>query len=223
MLEVVRKLALTYRTIAKPSVVWNGPLKLRISPGMHPEIVRGIYKNGYERGEIALLRETLRRGDVVLDLGAGIGQSAIFSALKTGRKVYAVEANPDLIPLIGENARLNRVDVEVIHGAVGASDGTAEFYVASKFFESSLTPFPAARKVTVPKIGIKTLIEKVRPTYLNVDVEGAEYDVLPLVTKSDVRCISVEVHDPNRTPAFIKTMAENGFSSQEEGSLLHLR
>lgn len=223
MQQILNKLTVQYRKLARPSAVWNGGIGLRISDAIHPDIVKDIYKNRYEKGERELLKSTLCKGDIVLDIGAGIGQSAIIAAQTTSAKVYAVEANPDLIPIIKENAALNGVDVEVIYGAIGAESGFADFYIEDKFFASSLAPSSSARKMEVPVIGIRDLLEKIRPNYLNMDVEGAEFDTLPLVKKSDVRCISVEIHDDNKVNTLIKSMQQNGFfdSEMHYSSLMH--
>ena len=114
LLRIFRTAILKYRTLVKPSVVRNGSVWLHIHPIIPADVVRRIYKVGYEQGEVALLKETLRRGDRVLDLGAGVGMSAILSAKCTGEKVYAVEANPALIPVIKENAKLNKIEIELI-------------------------------------------------------------------------------------------------------------
>lgn len=219
-MQAVRKLQLHYRMLTKPAVVSNGGLKLRVSPDLHPSIVRGLYKNGFERKEIRLLKETLREGDIVLDAGAGIGQSAIAAAKITKRKVFAVEANPNLIPVIRENAALNNVEIEVIHGAVGVENGSASFYVEHNFSASSLMPSATAKKMPVPVIGIRALIETINPTYLNIDIEGAEFDVLPLISKKDVSRISAEVHDETKTEHLVKTMEANGFKCRFCGNLL---
>ena len=93
----------------------------------------------------------------------------------------------------------------------------AEFFLAS-----SLTPFDGSRPVSVPLIPIRTLLGQIKPSYLNIDVEGAEYEVLPLVTKSDVRAISVEVHDSAKNSELIAKMAVNGFECRKiSEALLH--
>jgi SAM-dependent methyltransferase len=56
------------------------------------------------------------RGKVVLDVGAGAGETAMLFFLRGARKVIAVEANPGLAALLRQNARANRWNLEVIEG-----------------------------------------------------------------------------------------------------------
>jgi FkbM family methyltransferase len=214
-MRLLKSLRSSYRAWTKPKIVRNGGVALHIVAEIHPDIVHRIYKDIYEDQEIDLLRRTLRKDDVVLDIGSGLGQTAIFAAKYTGRRVYAVEANESLLPLISQNALLNECDLETIHGAAGTRDETTVFYIENKFFASSLSPSQTARQVTVPALGIRTLLQRYKPTYLNIDVEGAEYDLLPLVTKNDVRCISVEVHDKSRNDSLKEAMRTNGFACLE--------
>jgi tRNA (guanine37-N1)-methyltransferase len=68
---------------------------------------------GTERLRVAKLVEP---GDVVFDMFAGVGPFALFIA-KRGAKVVAVDKNPDAVRLMGENARLNRIDdIEILEG-----------------------------------------------------------------------------------------------------------
>lgn len=62
----------------------------------------------------------VREGERVLVLFAGVGPYAILAAKK--RKpggVVAVELNPHAAEVLGENARLNKIDVEVVAGDAG--------------------------------------------------------------------------------------------------------
>jgi len=75
-----------------------------------PKIERPMRNSRYERGECAALREMLRKGDRVLELGAGVGLISTVAAMFEGiGSVTTVEANPELIPLIEETHRLNDV------------------------------------------------------------------------------------------------------------------
>jgi FkbM family methyltransferase len=206
----------------KPDIIKNNGILIRLADEIHPHIKSRIYENKYERREMLLLKKTLKSEDIVLDIGSGIGQTAILCAKITKKKVFAIEANPDLIPLISENAALNNVSIEIIHGAISTNQGVADFYLQDKFYASSLTPCENARKVSVPLIPIDIFLKEAKPTYISMDAEGAEYDVLPHVTKSQVRAISVETHDNGDAISLIGKMKDNGFTlSYNRKKILH--
>ncbi len=58
------------------------------------------------------------QGKKVIDLGGYIGDSAIYFASRGASKVYSIEAYPKLANLIKENAKLNRLKIEVINAAI---------------------------------------------------------------------------------------------------------
>jgi tRNA (guanine37-N1)-methyltransferase len=64
-----------------------------------------------ERARVAALVE---RGEVVLDMFAGVGPFAILAA-RAGKlaRVYAVDINPDAVQRVEENARLNKCEDKV--------------------------------------------------------------------------------------------------------------
>ena len=56
----------------------------------------------------------ISKGKTVLDIGTGTGIQAITAALNGARDVVATDINPDALKLAKENAKLNKVKIEVI-------------------------------------------------------------------------------------------------------------
>ncbi len=54
-------------------------------------------------------------GDTVLDMFAGVGPFSLLAA-KRGARVIAIDKNPHAVNLLKENARLNRLDIEILEG-----------------------------------------------------------------------------------------------------------
>lgn len=78
-------------------------------------------------GEIELLRRMVRKGDVVLDVGANIGTHAVPMAEAVGEKgvVYAFEPQRHVYHLLCANVALNGIEnVIAYRTAVGAEPGT---------------------------------------------------------------------------------------------------
>jgi FkbM family methyltransferase len=164
-----------------------------------PNIERPMRSNRYEGGEAATLRRVLRPGDRVLELGAGVGLLSTLSAMVAGvERIVAVEANPELIPLIHETHRLNGVtSVDLRNGIVGAHDGTdVPFYVRGDFWSSSMEPKsrPYVREVALPCFGIATLMGDLNPTVIVCDIEGGERGLFDNVDLTHVRAVVIELH-----------------------------
>ena len=120
--------------------------------------------------------------------------------MKTG-KVSALatyEANPNLIPIIGKNAALNRVSFDVHNAIVDseARDGTAPFYLRTDFWASSMSPKPwgYVEEVAVPLVAFDAVRERYRPTMLIVDIEGAEEHLFRNVSLTGIKKIYLELH-----------------------------
>jgi FkbM family methyltransferase len=153
----------------------------------------------YESGECQALRQVLRPGDRVLELGGGIGFLSAYAALTPGMEcVVTVEANPRLIPMIHETHRLNGLsNIRVIEGAVTADRGAeVDFYLRRHFWGSSLDPNlrAYARAVKRPRIAIAPLLEEVKPSVLICDIEGGEDGLFDDADLSPVRDMVIELH-----------------------------
>jgi FkbM family methyltransferase len=164
-----------------------------------PAIERPMRKGRYEAGERAALRSVLRAGDRVLDLGAGLGLVSTEAARVPGvETVTAVEANPDLVPLIRETWRINGVGNVRLVNAVVATErgGDAEFYLRHDFWASSMEPGsrPYERVVRVPRASLADLIADTRPTVISCDLEGGEAGLFDSADLSGVRAIVMELH-----------------------------
>jgi len=129
-------------TIAYDEVIETNGVKVPFVPGIiTPPIEKPMRNNRYEGGECNALRELLEPGDRVLELGAGVGLLSTVAATSEGvRKVVAVEANPDMIPLIRETHSLNGVEnVTLLNGVVAPEAGDPlEFYLRADFWASSM-------------------------------------------------------------------------------------
>lgn len=164
-----------------------------------PKIERPMRNNRYEGGECAAVRKIVAPGDRVLELGAGVGLLSTVAAGCAGvASVTAVEANPDLIPLIRETHRLNGVGtVDLRNGVVSAQPGdTLSFYLRRDFWASSFEPDsrPYERVEELPNFAIGALMDEIRPTVVVCDIEGAELGLFAEADLSSVRAMVIELH-----------------------------
>ncbi|MEL6915460.1 MAG: FkbM family methyltransferase [Pseudomonadota bacterium] len=164
-----------------------------------PALEKPMRNSRYEGGEVLALREGLRPGDRVLELGAGVGLLSTIAATTEGvDSVVAVEANPEMIPLIEETHRLNGADnVTLLNGVVTPSDGDkVSFYLRRDFWASSMEPDsrPYVRAVDIRTFGIEKLIADHDPTVIVCDIEGGELGLFDGVDLSNVRLMVMEFH-----------------------------
>ena len=125
---------ITDRLVVHPSWAppeWTGPddVVIVLDPGM----AFGTAEHGTTRGCLRLLDATVRRGDRVLDVGAGSGILSIACAGLGAEHVLAVEGDPLACEAMTENLRRNAVEdrVEIVErwtdagelGGMGPFDG----------------------------------------------------------------------------------------------------
>ncbi|MFN3745640.1 MAG: FkbM family methyltransferase [Hyphomicrobiaceae bacterium] len=160
---------------------------------------RRLAGNKYEAEEVQAALSAVKPGDVVLELGAGLGfLSSLLRKRTAARAIICVEANPDLIPYIQQVHRLNAVrDTQVIHGVALPSDQErlVSFYCRADFWGSSLDCEPAyVRMVSVKGIPLSRLISDHRPDVLIMDIEGGECQLLSVPALDGVRALVLELH-----------------------------
>lgn len=162
--------------------------------------IRGaLRQRRYELKETEAVLKTVREGDVVIELGAGIGyMSTLVASKRNIKSVHAFEANPALVPYIKSvHAANNLSNAHVVHGILGKRKGTVDFYVRDNLLASSMMPFEGENEPTVEKVDVlnaKQVFKDIEPNVLICDIEGAEADLLPELDLSKLRAAIVELH-----------------------------
>jgi hypothetical protein len=100
---------------------------------------------------------------VVIDIGANIGDSSIYFALKGAKRVIGIEPDPQVYDFACKNIELNGFSdrIELIRGAMSNIDTNKDLNKPSL-------------------ITLKGIFEKctIIPSILKIDCEGCEYDVI---------------------------------------------
>jgi FkbM family methyltransferase len=138
----------------------------------------------------------LNDSDVVLEVGAGIGFLSSYCARVIGSdRVFTFEANPLLESLIKDVYAANEVNPTLKIGVLGREAGSAKFYITRDFWASSLLP-PAepCEEVSVLVYDLNEEVRRINPTFLLMDIEGGEYDLIKAIDFHTIRKISVEIH-----------------------------
>jgi FkbM family methyltransferase len=185
-----------YRISLRPIVSVEG-VRVRVGRHMSRRVEQAISRGGYERDELRLIRMVLSPSDVVLEVGAGLGVVSAYCAKRLGsNRVFAFEANPDLEPRIRETYALNGVEPTLEMCAIRATAGRINLYRTKHLFSSSLIQRNArALAIEVPGKALSYVVEKIRPTLLIVDVEGAEGELFDRAQLPGVTKIMLELHE----------------------------
>lgn len=131
------------------------------------------------------LEEFIIDNEVMLDIGANIGYYVLLeSQINKNGEIYAVEPVPSNISLLNNNIELNGIEnVSSYQFAIGDKDGEETFYCYDKHnlcgfnkLDEKLT-----NEITVKKKSLDNFINsyiKKQPTFIRMDVEGYEYNIL---------------------------------------------
>ena len=139
----------------------------------------GIYEHRKQR----LLRRILSRGQTVCDIGANAGFYTLGMARMVGSdgRVIAFEPLPANLGKIRRHLEINKIDNVTLRGcALSDENGTAAFAVGENDFTGRISG-KAKDGFEVRTISLDEFISQERvvdPTFLKIDVEGAEAKVL---------------------------------------------
>jgi FkbM family methyltransferase len=196
---VVRRLTAPARHGAHP--IAEGPAKglLIDVAGSRPSYVLGKAEADMQE----LFAASIRPGDVVLDFGANVGFFTLVAAALTGPtgRVVAYEPSPDTAKATRRNVELNELDhVTVVEAAVCDREGFAYLDLGQSDQSSSIVRHAGEQTVQVRTVSVDGEVERlgINPTFVKIDVEGAEAAVVTGMrdTLRRARALVVcEIHD----------------------------
>lgn len=169
------------------------------SDEVSPEIWDALQSGRYEANEARHIPRAIRRGDRVLELGAGIGVITSIIASVQAVRVWSFEADPQTTLLaqrvIDQNCKDN---VTLSNGMLAAGPPTkATFYRRADFWMSSRFPEqgPYESMFEITSNNIDHFIETHHINAVVMDVEGAELDILQRASLPGVERVFLELHD----------------------------
>lgn len=136
-----------------------------------------------------LMQDVLKRGDVVIDIGANIGYYVLMEAKLAGNegKVYAIEPVTDNANLLKKNAKLNNYkNIDIFELAIGGEDKDGEICLTKKrnwctMLDNKYNKNSAfyTDKKPVKILKLDTFIKDKRfPNIIRMDVEGYETEII---------------------------------------------
>ena len=181
---------------------WNGQIKIFFRVSGQPLVIllrKGNRADYLVFGEMVMggykIPEDSSRPTAVIDGGANIGLFSLFvHATFPGIKMTCYEPDQDNLEQLRKNLEANNIVAEVVPKALWSRTAELFFHPGesySGFVNADQSPFPIS--CVLPKV----------PTgcWLKLDIEGAEYEVLPAIMEDGGGgpvVISMEIHDFNR-------------------------
>ena len=150
-------------------------LKIKLNDG-NSYIYNGDVGATFIREDYKWLRP---KNCIVIDIGANIGDSSIYFALKGAKKVIALEPFPYSYRLAKENILNNGYNEKIVLLNAGyGKDG--ETYVEDKLTGTGDLLTPSNDGIRIKIFSIKTLLDKysIYSALLKMDCEGCEYNLL---------------------------------------------
>jgi len=200
-----------------------------------------ILHDRFERNELDFVERSIKPGDHVVDVGANVGYFALSMARVVGSTGSVVAVEPSLRALqclhagVRENGYADRITV--IEAAAGIRDGDARFVAhrASTNGGSGFVLDDGASVVpedhtatTVPLVRLATVVRRRPISFLKLDAEGSEPNILAgadailqedrpvILTELDPFCL--ERVSKIRPCDLIDVMARRGYSCHRLGA-----
>jgi len=186
----------------------------------------------FEPVNTAIFRRIVKPGDVCVDAGANFGYyTALFA--RWGARVYAFEPVPSTFALTEETVRLNQCEsaAKPFNCGLGDQLGTIRIYQFRNLSHGHASTSDLGRNDAVPQDCQITTLDAFctehsvpRISFMKIDVEGFEYEVLKggqkTLTQPDAPTLHFEVNaacaehrkmDPNQIVALLQSYGYTDF------------
>jgi FkbM family methyltransferase len=182
-------------------------------------------------GDTSLYKYKPKKGDVVIDVGAGLGEEAIVASAMVGDagKVYSIEANPGVFPILKEMVEKNNLkNVEPLNLAINYEDAPINITDEDDSYKTGFVENTAKKSsVEIEGMRFDSFIKKYnlqRIDLLKCNIEGAERFLVDSISKEylpRIRNVAIACHDfrysENQNPFFVtkeyvkKFLTDNNF------------
>lgn len=147
----------------------------------HIPFWRAFENGSWEPDTRALLRSELKPSDVFWDCGAWLGPFTLYAS-QICRQVYSFEPDPIACSVLLGNVTRNRLPVRVFNLALSDRNGIgamSSFAGELGDSQSSLLRGTGVPVTTITPSSAMDVLSLEPPTFLKMDIEGAEFAVIP--------------------------------------------
>jgi FkbM family methyltransferase len=190
-----------------------------------PPLDAALREGRYEHQEARALTLLLQPGDTYFELGGGVGFISTLASriVRDAARIHVYEANPALIPAIERTWAANGAAGAVYNCMLGTGKGEHDFFVSKAFWASSgQIDYGNARRIRVPQRDFLRQLEKKEATFLMMDIEGGEGELLEKTLPARVRAVVAEYHPriigEDKVRALWTRLEEQGFRLVPEAS-----
>lgn len=151
------------------------------------------------------------RDRVVVDVGAYIGDSAIYFAKRGARKVICFEPHPLLFRYLVENVELNGYDdiIECRNYAVSSSEGVVNLTIPENILAFGRASINRSDTYSLKVKAVKLPLEG---DVLKMDCEGCEYEVLLNIEPRDLPFQEIGLEYHGSPKPLIKHLKRGGYA-----------
>ncbi len=144
----------------------------------------------YEAENFTFLKQQVKPGSKVLDIGAHVGFFANITAQMVGSsgKVYAFEPTPSTNAMLHKMCAMNGNAgiITPVNKAVGKEDGTIVFYVSDDKIDNTNSVLgyrdaASHKPINIALTSVDNFVKEkglTKVDFIKIDVEGAEYDTI---------------------------------------------
>ena len=190
---------------------WISGSKLLVRNGM-TGATGNIYCGLHEFVDMAFVLQVLQPKDLFVDVGANVGSYTVLASAVCGSAVVAIEPDQEAARSLMRNISINRQEsrVQVVKAAVGASVGRTRF-TSGRDTTNRVAKADDADTTVVELTTLDDILADVSPSFLKIDVEGYENEVLKgaahTLQKNTLFAVIVETSNE----LVSKTLAAAGF------------
>lgn len=216
--------ALWRRVVSPRRVALHGIALDAVAPLLDAQTRRELRRGRYQQAKAAQLASKIEPNDSFLDVGAGLGFTALLTASMVGESnVIAVEADPQAATAARANFALNNRSIQLLEAALAtpdaeAADGTVAFYPNAVFGASACSPRAGGiEPIRVPRVDLATLLAEWEVTVVNLEAAGHECDIVAGVDDfRAVRVLLITIHEKasgyESTVALMRHLFEHRFA-----------
>jgi FkbM family methyltransferase len=186
--------------------------------------LRWIYNGRYECDEIRIIKNKISENDIIIEIGTGLGFVSSYCAKIVGStNVHTFEANPYNVSTAKDVFKKNNVNPSIYNALLGNDDGTMDFTIDYKSRLASTTFINKKETVSVGKLLLNAQIEKIKPTFLIMDIEGGEYDIFSIINFQSIVKVQFELHpkilDDKACIEIFEILTNNNFIQSNDVSI----